>query len=280
MIVDYGYLDIIHEDLSEWLGNEISVSALMGNFYAESKCTPNRRQGDNSGAVTEMSLSYTAKVDDGRITKSGFIHDSIGYGLAQWTYYTRKNKLYEIEPLADSSIGNVHRQLKLVHLELGSSSSAMNYLRSATDINECSDWICDNYERPAVSNYKDRRNYSQQIYNMYADEDVYYVTMELEGSGNVSVTPTRGKTGTEVTLFAIPDDNEQFVTYEIISGIDNLEYPLTESRNKFIIKDENVRLKAVFTGIPPIPPIPPTPVVVEEVSRKRMPIWEYPVFWR
>ena len=36
---------------------------------------------------------YTAAVDSGSYTN--FVRDSAGYGLAQWTYYSRKQALYD-----------------------------------------------------------------------------------------------------------------------------------------------------------------------------------------
>ena len=37
---------------------------------------------------------YVNRVNDGRYSEYKFVHDSVGFGLAQWTYWTRKQSLF------------------------------------------------------------------------------------------------------------------------------------------------------------------------------------------
>lgn len=48
--------------------------------------------------------SYTAAVDGG--TYTGFVRDCAGYGLAQWTYWSRKQGLFNFAKAA----GRMHRR--------------------------------------------------------------------------------------------------------------------------------------------------------------------------
>ena len=67
---------------------------LMGNWMAESGLEPGRLQGDFTQGRT-YSRAYTDDVASGRIGRGQFGRDQKGYGLAQWTYYTRKEDLYD-----------------------------------------------------------------------------------------------------------------------------------------------------------------------------------------
>ena len=84
---------------------------LMGNWMAESGLEPNRVQGDfNTGRT--LSRAYTDDVMAGRISRSQFARDAKGYGLAQWTYYTRKEDLYDFWNTASRS-GPITRGRKI-----------------------------------------------------------------------------------------------------------------------------------------------------------------------
>ena len=64
---------------------------MIGNFYIEAGLKPNNVE-DSSGFDDE---TYTKNVDNGTYSKESFVNDGAGYGLAQWTYSSRKKALYE-----------------------------------------------------------------------------------------------------------------------------------------------------------------------------------------
>ena len=278
-IVDTGYFDVIHDSLMSWIGNEIAVAGMMGNFYSESRCSPNRKQGDTSQIQpTEISIMYTLRVDVGAYSESKFVHDSIGYGLAQWTYYSRKQGLFNVEPLSTSSIGDIYRQLKFVKQEIYPNKTMLRTLQSATDIDEITRYICNNYEKPGKPHMTARIDYAHQFYERYGGTSKHFVSVQVYGGGHVNVNPSSGEEGTVINIEAIPDDECTFETWEIVSGIHELEYGLTEPVNTFIIKSENVYLTARFSGVEPPPsPIPsPTPL---KPKRHKMPIWMYYIIY-
>ena len=59
---------------------------------------------------------YTAQVD-ARIYQD-FVHDSAGYGLAQWTFWSRKQKLLVFALSRGKSIGDLEMQLDFLWKEL------------------------------------------------------------------------------------------------------------------------------------------------------------------
>lgn len=71
--------------------NDCGIAGLMGNLYAESGLRPNNLQNTYERKLGYTDESYTAAVDSGEYTN--FAKDSAGYGLAQWTYHTRKAAL-------------------------------------------------------------------------------------------------------------------------------------------------------------------------------------------
>lgn len=159
--------------LMNLIGNEIGVAALMGNFYAESNIIPYRLQGDYlSDGEYKESISYTNAVDNGSYAEATFVNDSKGYGVAQWTFYARKQNIYHIHKDTGHSIGSFEVSMQMISFELnGGYASTMDVLQHATDIRTASDYVLHNYEQPADQSTEvevERAGYAQQIYDKYA----------------------------------------------------------------------------------------------------------------
>ena len=135
------------------LGNEYGTAGLMGNLQAESGLCPYRLQGDFSDGYS-TSVNYTAQVDSGAISKNDFVHNGPGgggYGLAQWTFYTRKQALYEKWKSGGySSIGSIELACDYLFYELENTyPSVLSVLKSASSIREASDVVLHDFENPA-----------------------------------------------------------------------------------------------------------------------------------
>ena len=70
------------------IGNKFGVAGLMGNLYAESGLSSTNMENAYENRLGYNDTSYTNAVYNG--SYGNFIYDACGYGLAQWTYYTRK----------------------------------------------------------------------------------------------------------------------------------------------------------------------------------------------
>ena len=81
------------------------IAGLMGNLYAESALIPTNLQNSYEKSLGMTDVEYTAAVDSG--SYSNFVRDSAGYGLAQWTYWSRK------EALLNYAKGTTTNSLKL-----------------------------------------------------------------------------------------------------------------------------------------------------------------------
>lgn len=133
--------------------NEIGVASLMGNLQAESGLIPYRLQGDFSAGYT-TSIEYTANVDNGTISEYDFVNNGPnggGYGLAQWTFYTRKQALYDkYKNEGYPSIGDVNLACDYLLYELKTSYTDVYWtLVNAISIRQASDKVLHDFEKPA-----------------------------------------------------------------------------------------------------------------------------------
>lgn len=146
------------------------AAGLMGNLYAESGLSPTNLQNTYEKKLGYTDAAYTAAVDSGAYTN--FTRDSAGYGLAQWTYWSRKQNLLDFAKNAGKSIGDLETQLEFLLKEL-TSYGLLATLKSASSVREASDLILLKFEKPADQSEaaKTRRaGYGQTYYDKYAKE--------------------------------------------------------------------------------------------------------------
>lgn len=138
----------IYQKLKAAIGNDYGVFGLMGNLKAESNLQANNLQNTYSKRFGMTDEEYTKAVDNG--SYKNFVKDSAGYGLAQWTYWSRKEKLLKYAQAYGCSIGDENMQVDFMIGELMASyPSVLNVLKTATSIREASDCVLTRYERPA-----------------------------------------------------------------------------------------------------------------------------------
>lgn len=148
--------------------SDCGVAGLMGNLYAESGLRPNNLQNTYEGKLGMADAEYTELVDSGRYTN--FIQDKAGYGLAQWTYWSRKQALLEHAKASGKSIGDLEMQLEFLLKEL-SSYGLLNKLKTVSSVLEASNIVLLEFEKPASKDTKatqtKRAGYAQQYFDKY-----------------------------------------------------------------------------------------------------------------
>lgn len=100
--------------------SEKATAAVMGNWQAESGLCAYRLQGDFSDGWVR-SIEYTARVDSGEISREQFIYNGPGgggYGAAQWTFWSRKQGLYDLAKSRGVSIGDEQVQIDWFYQEI------------------------------------------------------------------------------------------------------------------------------------------------------------------
>ena len=138
----------IYQKLKAAIGNDFGVFGLMGNLKAESNLQANNLQNTYSKKFGMTDAEYTKAVDDGSYTN--FVKDSAGYGLAQWTHWSRKQNLLKYKEAYGSSIGDETMQIAFMISELMASyPTVWNVLKNAESVREASDVVLTQYERPA-----------------------------------------------------------------------------------------------------------------------------------
>lgn len=157
------------------------AAGMMGNLYHESGLISNRveilclkRLKEAGQSWTDK--SYTAAVDDGRISRAGFLNPlpgkQYGYGLAQWTSPGRKAHLYDAAKAAGVSIGDMKMQLDFLVEELSHAfPDVWKILTTSDDVNRCADVVLTRFEMPANANAlkEARRKTARQYLESYGD---------------------------------------------------------------------------------------------------------------
>ena len=164
---------IIWEFLSDKLGNAYGTAGVMGNLYAESGLRPTNLQNTFEKKLECTDEDYTAAVDSGAY--DNFVKDSAGYGLAQWTYWSRKEALLEFAQTQCKSIGDLAMQLDFLWKELSENySSLLKILQTASSVEVASTAVLTQYERPADMGEAvraKRAEYGLGYFKKYIQED-------------------------------------------------------------------------------------------------------------
>ena len=152
--------------------NDYAASGILGNLDAESALNPKNLQDSCQTRLGLNDEKYTALVDSGVYTRTQFVRDESGYGIAQWTWHTRKAALYDYSKLKGASIGDLQTQMEFFYKELSESfQTVLSGLKTASSVREASDLILLKYECPAdisESARIKRASFGQKYYTRFA----------------------------------------------------------------------------------------------------------------
>lgn len=142
----------------------------MANIYAESGFRADNLQNSCEKKLGMTDKEYTAAVDGG--TYENFVHDGAGYGLCQWTYWSRKQGLLAYARSCNKSIGDMKMQLDYMLQEIKSKETLYNMLCSSFDTVTCAVSVMLRYERPADQSSKNmerRIEYAKELYATFCN---------------------------------------------------------------------------------------------------------------
>lgn len=155
------YLQLIGAGLSK-----AGACGLMGNMNAESAMRANNAQ---DGMTRLSDAEYTSGVDNG--TYTNFVRDAVGYGLCQWTYWTRKQALYNFAKQKGVSIGDEAMQVEFAIQELKDEYPGLwSFLCTTESVDDAASRICTQYERPAVNNIAVRASAGLRFFEELRDD--------------------------------------------------------------------------------------------------------------
>ena len=153
---------------------DAGTAGLMGNLYAESGLRSINLQNTYEKKLGLTDEAYTKAVDNGSYTN--FVRDNAGYGLAQWTYWSRKQNLINFAKEKNKSIGDLNMQLDFLMKELTTNyKTIVQILKTTTSVLEASNAILLHYEKPAdqsISVQNKRARYGQMYYDKFAKTNI------------------------------------------------------------------------------------------------------------
>ncbi|MCM1175099.1 MAG: phage tail tip lysozyme [Blautia sp.] len=176
--------------------NDYAVAGIWGNLKKESGFCPDNLQNSYEKKYGLSDAEYTAAVDSGAY--GNFIHDSAGYGLAQWTYWSRKKALCDWAKAAGVSIANLNMQLAFLWEEIQGYKQVMNVLNNAGSVQAASDAVMTGYEKPADQSEaakQARREASQEGFDKYAGSGSASATAALPYLVRVTIPDLNIRTG-------------------------------------------------------------------------------------
>lgn len=169
--------------------NDCGAAGLMGNIYAESGLRPNNLQNSYNKKFNITDEEYTALVDGNNYPD--FVNDKAGYGLAQWTYWSRKQGLLSFVKARGCSIADLEAQLDYLMKELSEGyKSVLTTLRTARSVTEASNAVLMQFEKPKDQGeavQKKRAEYSQTFYELMAGKSTGSTSTSIKASTNSSL---------------------------------------------------------------------------------------------
>lgn len=132
----------------------------LGNLMAESSLIANIAQ---RGMTSLTDAQYTAKFD---ATPELCYRDGVGYGLAQWTFWSRKQELSKFAKKRGTSVGSEAAQTEFIIHELRSDFPELwDFLCTTDDLYAAAERVCREFERPAVNNVDRRYEFAKVFYD-------------------------------------------------------------------------------------------------------------------
>lgn len=195
--------------------NDYGVAGLLGNIEAESGLNPKNLENFYERKLGMTDETYCSAVDNG--TYTNFVKDCAGWGICQWTYWSRKQNLLNYVKSKNKSIGDLEVQLEFLFKELSEGyPSVLSTLKTATSVLEASNAVLLKFERPAdqsVAVQNKRASYGQKYYDKYAA----VTAPEQPADGNVYVV----KSGDTLSGIAA----KYGTTYKALADYNNISNP-------------------------------------------------------
>ena len=147
------------------------AAGLMGNLKAESGIESVIYENAWKEKIGLTDQEYVDYVNNGWYSEYDFINDQVGFGLAQWTYCTRKEALLNH---CRGKIGDLNCQLEYLIPEIMNYFPTVNnVIRNSGNVRECALTVLFDFESPydqseSVQIY--RVGLAEEYYNIFAED--------------------------------------------------------------------------------------------------------------
>ena len=212
--------------------------AIIANLDHESGLRPNNLQ-DTYNASYGSDTYYTDIVNNKTYSKTKFMNDKAGYGLAQWTYPTRKGKLYASTVEKGISIDDMEGQLKYLISELKGMTTLDNVLRTSNDLYTTCDKFLITFEAPLVPDYNSRRATAKKYYDRYKNLDVNSVKNDEDfesntNSSTVTVEKDNNSNSENIGIYTVQNGDSWWKISCKLFGTGTKMYSMAELNGKSI----------------------------------------------
>ena len=150
--------------INNWGLTTAQAAGIMGNLQQE---------GDFSPTNAQNSMGYPGRDNPDYISKYN-INDGVGWGIAQWTYYTRKQGLLDYANKTGGSVGDMNTQMGYLYQELTTNYSDMwDQIKSSTSVSAVTVLWMKDFEDPedqSSAAQQTRITNANAIYNELAGE--------------------------------------------------------------------------------------------------------------
>lgn len=171
----------------------MSVNGALGMWGNIDKESGGRANNAENGHSQYDDETYTRYVDEGRL---GFIYDQTGFGLSQWTFWSRKQALLDFAKARGVSIGDENMQVDFLVKEMKEKYPAV--WKACCDPNisiyDATSIVCEQYEKPREDTTDERYQLAIDAYNKYKNQL----------NGHIDVEPEKPKEDTSDEAQAMP----------------------------------------------------------------------------
>lgn len=144
-----------------------AVAGAMGNFKQESGFRSNNLQDTYESKLGMTDETYTNAVNNG--TYTNFANDGAGYGLAQWTFPSRKEALYSYANDMGVGIDDEDMQIRFLIKEI--KEKGCTGWQNATSVEEACEAFEREFENAGNPQMGNRLTYAKEIYEKYKNQD-------------------------------------------------------------------------------------------------------------
>ena len=195
------------------------TAGLMGNLKADSSLRSILYDNSYKKKIGWTNQEYVDKVNNGEYSENEFVNDKIGFGIAQWTYYTRKQSLYK---KCKGKIGNLKCQLDYLVDELKNNYSEVNeLLKSSNNVRDCTVKVLKEFENPkrqdsSVQDFRTKLSY--KYYLGLAGSSTINPIPSTSAYQEPKLTQTLEPKTNELTTISEPEITLSIQTYIVQDG--------------------------------------------------------------
>ena len=195
----------------EGLTNE-GAAGLMGNLQVESNVRSVVYENIYKNKFGWTDQQYVDKVNDG--SYANFVYDQVGFGLAQWTYYTRKQALLNH---CRGRIGDLNCQLEYLMIEFNNQfAGILSFLKSSNDVKASTLKVMLEFENPedqSEPRRETRYQFAKSYYNEFTGAGPVGNTYTVASGDTLSAIAARFGTTVDILcqLNGISNPNTIFV---------------------------------------------------------------------